>query len=212
MYELNEAWVQDLTNAIGGWFDDKVVDWNDILSEGLLIVPVAEFLLKREWKLSGERSKAQIFKDARNEAYVSYDVCAEKEEGKCVLLIELKFIKPRKCKNGLLNPSGAALNKKRIQKDVSDLIGVGQRCERLLIIAIHPNVTSGIECIEKLVKEVAPSAVRFCKKNDGLMSSRSSSVKVLSFYLEPASPASMKTLPLDAPPAPPHGLPGRPRQ
>jgi hypothetical protein len=192
MGEIDEQWVEELTKAIAKWFDDKVAGWNDILSEGLLVVPLAEFLLERNWKLSGERSKEQIFGFSKGQPYVSYDLCAEKGDGaSCLLLIELKFLKPRK-ENGLIGRQGPAqFSKKRIEKDVRDLVGVSRQCKRLLVIGVHPKVTNEIGDIENIVKECAKGATSIvcCCKNGGDSATKNrcgESVKILSCYLEPA--------------------------
>ena len=194
MGEIDEKWMEELTETVSNWFNDKGQAWRDILSEGLLVIPLADFLLERKWQLSGERSKKQIFSpDSEAEVpYVSYDLCAEKEDDgkRHHLLIDLKFLKPRKDKRGLLTRGTAAFDKRRIQKDVRDLVGASHQCERLFVVGIHPCVSKGFEeNIQKIVDqciEDAKSVVRYRKvsANNPSEGAGGSRAKIMSFLLE----------------------------
>ncbi len=152
MSEIDQSWLNDFIDDIQNWFCVKNSNWSEVLTEGLLLIPACEFLIKRQWKVAGERSNHQIFGDNRKTVgYKSFDICAEKKADGQVhrILIEIKFLKPPKDKNGQLK-KGAAINKNRIAEDIEKLRSVSHPCERIMVIGVHPFVTDGSSIIQNM--------------------------------------------------------------
>ena len=154
MSEINQKWLSDFIKDIQNWFHERGSNWSEAWSEGLLLIAACEFLIERCWKVAGERSNHQIFGDNKETTpYKSFDICAEKKNGDKIdrILVEIKFLKPPKDSNGHLR-KGAAINKSRIEKDVEKLRSVNHRCERIMVVGIHPFVTDGETVITSLTR------------------------------------------------------------
>ena len=109
MNELSREFLQRLSDLTADWMQRHFKSgFGELLTEGLMVVPIGNALIEKKWKLAGERSNHQLFGRNENFKYKSYDITAARDDGQN-LLIQLKFLKPSKGKDGLLKRKGLGL-------------------------------------------------------------------------------------------------------
>ena len=136
-----------LSIEIVQWLNEmKRFGYENIFSEGLLIIPIAESFRDQDFEVKGDTDYYFLRSDDKGpgkRAQINYDFYAKKDNGSVgeILILEIKWLKSEIKKVGSNHPKKGSANYPRIITDFIKLaIPPPNLWKRLTVVVLDPNL------------------------------------------------------------------------